>query len=141
MLFCEFHGVRQLDSTFVRHIFFFFLEKREREEKLIERINDRERERGVIEGSWGVMIVIRLKDKQLDRQQNFSIFFLWTVIIIYIFNLGKVVMLLELIPLSLIKVSVPSVLSFVSKINISMLNLLSLYFCDRKQGSIWINDR
>lgn len=136
MLFCEFHGVRQLDSTFVRHIFFFFLEKREREEKLIERISDRERE-----GNWGVMIVIRLKDKQLDRQQNFSIFFLWTVIIIYIFNLGKVVMLLELIPLSLIKVSVPSVLSFVSKINISMLDLLSLYFCDRKQGSIWINDR
>lgn len=138
MLFCEFHGVRQLDSTFVfvRH-FFFFLEKREREEKLIERISDRERE-----GNWGVMIVIRLKDKQLDRQQNFSIFFLWTVIIIiYIFNLGKVVMLLELIPLSLIKVSVPSVLSFVSKINISMLDLLSLYFCDRKQGSIWINDR
>lgn len=44
MLFCEFHGVRQLDSTFVRHIFFFFLEKREREEKLIERISDRERE-------------------------------------------------------------------------------------------------
>lgn len=45
-------------------------------------------------------------------------------------------MLLELIPFSLIKVSVPSVLSFVSKINISMLDLLSLYFCDRKQGSI-----
>lgn len=46
MLFCEFHGVRQLDSTFVfvRHFFFFFLEKREREEKLIERISDRERE-------------------------------------------------------------------------------------------------
>lgn len=38
MLFCEFHGVRQLDSTFVlsafvRHFFFFFLEKRKKEEK------------------------------------------------------------------------------------------------------------
>lgn len=30
MLFCEFHGVRQLDSTFVRHIFFFFGKKRKR---------------------------------------------------------------------------------------------------------------
>lgn len=32
MLFCEFHGVRQLDSTFVRHIFFFFW-KKEKERK------------------------------------------------------------------------------------------------------------
>lgn len=32
MLFCEFHGVRQLDSTFVfvRHFFFFWKKEKER---------------------------------------------------------------------------------------------------------------
>lgn len=49
MLFCEFHGVRQLDSTFVlsafvRHFFFFFWKKEKKRKK------DRDRER-VIEGS------------------------------------------------------------------------------------------
>lgn len=39
MLFCEFHGVRQLDSTFVlsafvRHFFFFFFGKKKKRGKI-----------------------------------------------------------------------------------------------------------
>lgn len=119
MLFCEFHGVRQLDSTFVlsafvRHFFFFFLEKRKKEEKLIK---DRDRER-VIEGS-GVDRPIRLEDKQLDRQRNFSIFFLC----VFTFLISETCNALR-INTALFNQSVPSVLSSTSKINILMLDII-----------------
>lgn len=120
MLFCEFHGVRQLDSTFVlsafvRHFFFFFfLEKRKKEEKLIK---DRDRER-VIEGS-GVDRPIRLEDKQLDRQRNFSIFFLC----VFTFLISETCNALR-INTALFNQSVPSVLSSILKINILMLDII-----------------
>lgn len=89
-------------------------------------IKDRDRER-VIEGS-GVDRPIRLEDKQLDRQRNFSIFFLC----VFTFLISETCNALR-INTTLFNQSVPSVLSSTSKINILT---LYLYFYNRKQRSV-----
>lgn len=80
-------------------------------------IKDRDRER-VIEGS-GVDRPIRLEDKQLDRQRNFSIFFLC----VFTFLISETCNALR-INTALFNQSVPSVLSSILKINILMLDII-----------------